>query len=514
MPKRIAIDGSRLTIRELVDVARRATPVSLSAPARRAVMRSHAFLERLVERGESVYGVTTGTGDLASVAISRELGAELQRRIVLSHAAGFGEPQPDAVVRAGMLCRANTLAKGRSGVRLDLVRMLLDLLNAGVTPIVCEKGSVGASGDLSPLCQVAEVIMGGGEVRYRGERMPAALALKKARIEPLTLHFKEGIGLINGSQMMTGEAALHCFDAENVVKNAVIAAAMTLEALRGALQAFDARIHEARPFPGQRAVASGIRRLVAGSRILAGPTGRVQDAYSLRCIPQILGPTLDALAYASRQIGIEMNSAADNPLFFSEDREHLAGGNFHGQPVAMAADFLGIALCEAASLGERHVNRMLNASLSGLPPYLAKGTGLNSGLMGAQLTAAALVSENKVLAHPGVVDSISVSSDEEDHVSMGPVSVRTLKEIRCNTAAVIAIEMLCAAQAIDFRGARKTGAGVRAAHRVVRGAVTHLVDDRPLYPDIRKVVDLVESGAVVGAVERKIGSLDLGTRAD
>jgi histidine ammonia-lyase len=510
MAKRVVIDGNSLTIEGVHRVARQGAAVALSPEALRRVSRSRRVLEKLVERGDAIYGVTTGVGELANVRISKELGAELQKRLVLSHAAGYGNIQPVDVVRAAMLLRSNTLAKGHSAVRRETLRAYLELLNRGVTPVVYEKGSLGASGDLSPLSQIAEVLMGGGNAFLNGEAMPGPLALKRVGLEPVSLTFKEGVGLINGSQMMTGELALRCGDAENILKHAVIAAAMSVEALRGARDAFDARIHELRPFPGQIAIAESIRRLTAGSEILAGPAGKVQDAYSLRCAPQIMGASLDALAYARRQTLIEMNSACDNPLLFPDDGACLAGGNFHGQPVAMAADFLTIAMSETASVSERRTNRLLNPALSGLPAYLVTGKGLNSGLMGAQITAAALVSENKVLSHPGVVDSISVLADEEDHVSMGPVSVRKLGEVCRNVVGVVAVELLAAAQGIDFRKPRRPGPGVRAAHREIRKVVAHLEDDRALHPDIGKLAELIRAGTIVKAVERAAGPINLG----
>lgn len=511
MTRNVTIDGTSLTIGSVRRVARLGAKVALSPRAARRVAKCRRLLEKMVDRGDPIYGVTTGVGDFARIRISTELGDELQRRIVVSHSAGYGEPKTIDAVRAAMLCRANTLAKGYSAVRLETLRSYIELLNAGVTPVVCEKGSVGASGDLSPLCQIAEVVMGHGETWYYGERVPGALALKKAGLAPVTLTFKEGLALINGSQMMTGELALRCADAENILKNAIIASAMTIDALRGARSAFDARIHELRAFPGQIAVAENVRRLTAGSDLLDSAGAAVQDAYSLRCTPQILGPSLDALAWVEHQVTIEMNSAADNPLFHLEDGAHLAGGNFHGQAIAIAADLLAIALSEVASVSERRTNRLLNPALSGLPDFLVEGKGLNSGLMAAQFTAAALVSENKVLAHPGVVDSIPLAADTEDHVSMGSVSVRKLKEICLNVTGVIAIEMLAAAQALDLRKPKRAGTGVRAAHRLIRGVVEHLTDDRILHPDIAKIASLVESGQLVEAVERKTGPLDPGS---
>ncbi|HVO77211.1 MAG TPA: histidine ammonia-lyase [Candidatus Bathyarchaeia archaeon] len=506
------MDGTSLTIQGVESVARLEATVALSSAAAKRVAKCHRFLERMVDRGDPIYGVTTGVGDFAKVRISRELGSELQRRIVVSHSAGFGDPKPVEAVRAAMLCRANTLAKGLSAVRLETLSTYIELINGGVTPVVYEKGSVGASGDLAPLCQIAEVLMGRGEAWYRGERIPGALALKKAGLAPASLTFKEGLALINGSQMMTGELALRCADAENLLRNAIIAAAMSIDALRCVRSAFDARIHEARPFPGQIAVAENVRRLTEGSSLLDSAGAGVQDAYSLRCAPQVLGASLDALAYVERQVTTEMNSAADNPLFFPEDGAQLAGGNFHGQPIAIAADLLAIALSEVASVSERRTNRLMNPALSaGLPDFLVEGKGLNSGLMGAQITAAALVSENKVLAHPGSVDSIPVAADTEDHVSMGAVSVRKLRDICSNVTGVVAIEMLSAAQALDFRSAKKAGAGVRTAHRIIRGAVEHLTDDRILHPDIMRVALLIASGEIVRAVERKAGSINLGS---
>jgi histidine ammonia-lyase len=381
------------------------------------------------------------------------------------------------------------------------------MINKGVTPVVYEKGSVGTSGDLSPLSQMAEVCIGGGEAYYRGERMPGAEAMRQAGLEPIVLTYKEGLGLINGSQMMTGQLALILHDTERLLKSAMIASSMTIDALRSVSNAFDPRVHRIRPYNGQRTVARNIRHLVEGSEIMAMKTGKVQDGYSLRCTPQILGPSLDAYHYVRNQTLIEMNSAADNPLFFTEDNVHLAAGNFHGQPVGMAADFLAIALSEIANLSERHTNRLLNPVLSGLPDFLVEGKGLNSGLMVAQYTAAALVSENKVLSHPGVVDSISVSADQEDHVSMGPVSIRKLNEILKNVWTVIAIEMMAGAQAFDFRAPNAPGKGTGTAYRQIRKVVPHLEDDRPLHPDIGNIRQILTDYTLIEAVESEIGEI-------
>ncbi|MEW6250164.1 MAG: histidine ammonia-lyase [Planctomycetota bacterium] len=454
----VVLDGNSLSIEQIVAVARQHAPVGLAPAAREQVQRSRDFLEKCVRDGMAIYGVTTGIGELARVRISPEQSAELSRRIIYSHSAGTGDPFPEDAVRAAMLLRANVLAKGCSGVRPCLLDTVLAMINRNVVPYINEKGSLGVSGDLSPMSQFAEVAIGEGRAWYQGELLPGGEAMKRAGIKPTDLTYKEGLGLINGSQMMTGGAALLVYDAERVLKNAVIAAAMSLDALRAVERAFDPTVHRARAYPGQNAVAANLLRLFAGSQIMADKTGKVQDGYSMRCTPQALGPSFDTLEHVRRIVNIEVNAAADNPLFFpaepgsetSSGGQYFAAGNFHGQPVAMVMDFLCIALAEAADLSERHTNRLLNPVLSGLPDFLVQGNGLNSGLMVAQYTAAALVSENKVLSHPAVVDSISVSADQEDHVSMGPIAVRKCGEILRNVRAVLAIEMLCAAQAMDF----------------------------------------------------------------
>ncbi len=463
----------------------------------------------MVESGMAIYGVTTGIGEFARIRISPEQSAELQRRIVYSHAAGTGNPFPIEVVRGAMVCRANTLAKGYSGVRMKIANIFLELLNKGVTPVVFEKGSVGTSGDLSPLAQLAEVCLGEGEAFYKGERMPGAEALKQAGIEPVDLSYKDGLGLINGSQMATAGAALNLNDARNLLKNAFIASAMTIDALKGVAKAYDARYHQVRPFKGQNTVARNLRILMDSSAIMAEKSGKVQDGYSMRCTPQVLGPSVDTWFYVREQVETEMNSAADNPLFFPEDNVYIAGGNFHGQNIGMVMDFLCIAMSEVANLSERHTNRLLNPTLSGLPDFLVEGRGLNSGLMVAQYTAAALVSENKVLSHPSTVDSISVSADQEDHVAMTPIAVRKCKEIIQNVGAVLAIEMMSAAQAFDFRKPLRPGRGTSIAYDLIRKHVDHLENDRVLHPDINKIAELIRDGSIVKAVEDEIGDLPL-----
>ncbi len=510
----VVLDGNSLSIEQLVKVAREWATVSVSDAARQKAQRSRDFLERCVEEGLAIYGVTTGIGELARVRISPEQSAELSRRIIYSHSAGTGELFPEDSVRAAMTCRANVLAKGYSGVRLKLIDTVLNMINKGVIPAINEKGSLGVSGDLSPLSQFAEVAIGEGRAFYKGELMSGAEAMKRAGVEPTDLTFKEGLGLINGSQMMTGGAALLCYDAERVLKNAVIAAAMTLDALRAVERAFDPRIHIQRPFGGQNCVAANLLQLFADSEIMADKTGKVQDGYSIRCTPQALGPSFDTLEHARRVVHTEMNAAADNPLFDPDNQQYFAAGNFHGQCIGFAVDFLCIAMSEAANLSERHTNRLLNPTLSGLPDFLIEGNGLNSGLMVAQYTAAALVSENKVLSHPASVDSISVSADQEDHVSMGPIAVRKCGEILRNVRGVLAIEMMAAAQAMDFHKGKQPGRGTRIAYELIREQVPFMKDDRVMYPDIEAIRSLIDSNTLLDTVEAELGPLKMARDMD
>ena len=506
---KVILSGDKLTVEQLWAVAHEGAFVEIAEDSKQKVQECEKFLQEMVDSGEAIYGVTTGIGEFARIRIKPELGEELQKRIIYSHAAGVGDYFSVAEVRAAMLCRCNTLTKGYSGIRLVTLQTFVDMINNGIAPMVNEKGSVGTSGDLSPMSQIAEVVIGEGKAMYKGEVLPGKEVLKRAGIEPVRLHYKEGLALINGSQMMTGGLALLIYQAERIFKEAVIASSMTIDALRSVEKAFDARVHNVRPFEGQRLVAKHIRTMTDSSEIMAMKSGKVQDGYSLRCTPQVLGPSLDALKYCRKQVETEINSAADNPLFFPKDGVHLAAGNFHGQNIAIAADLFGIAMAEIADLSERHTNRLLNPALSGLPDFLVEGKGLNSGLMVAQYTAAALVSENKVLAHPASVDSISVSADQEDHVSMGPIGVRKGKEILKNTTAVIAIELMSACQAFDFRKPLKPGKGCIAIYELVRQHVKHLEDDRVLYPDIEAINNIVKDFTVLKKAESIIGEISL-----
>ena len=508
-PMTVQIEGLKLTIEQVHDVARNHSKVKLAEKAKKAVLRCRKVVEDLVADGQLIYGVTTGIGELARVRVPPEVGQELQKRIVYSHSAGVGKFFDEDEVRAAMLLRSNTLAKGYSAVRLSTLETLIKMLNRNVVPAINEKGSVGTSGDLSPLSQMAEVVMGEGRAFYKGKMMSGRKAMAMAGLKPVKLSFKEGLGLINGSQMFTGCGALRLYDATRVIKSAMIASAMTADALRTPLRGYDRRIHAVRPYNGQNAVAANMRKLLRGSTLAGKGCGKVQDAYSLRCIPQVYGPSVDALHYVRGQIEIEINSACDNPLFFPRERKQLACGNFHGQPVAMALDLLGIAMSEVGGLSERHINRMMNPNLNvGLPGFLVKGEGLNSGLMVAQYTAASLCSENKLLAHPAIVDNFSMAADQEDHVCMGPISARKLKEIIWNVINVLAIEMMAAAQAYDFLDGRP-GIGPRAAYQEIRKVVKPLKKDRVLYPDIQAIAAKIANCEILDAVEAKAGKLDL-----
>lgn len=505
----ISLDGNSLTLDEVVRVARGREKVEISPAGQRQVLASRAIVEKLLESTTPVYGISTGFGDLSQIWISPQEREALQRNLILSHAAGVGECLPEDVVRVAMLMRANSLVKGYSGIRLATVEMLLELLSRGVYPAVPCKGSVGASGDLSPLSHIALVLMGEGKAFVDGRLVKGSEALAAVGLDPVAFAAKEGLALINGTQIMTAVGALAVYDAAALMKAADIAAAMSLEALRGTRAAYDERISRIRPHPGQLATSANLLKLTADSRIMESHEncGKVQDAYSLRCVPQVHGASKDAVRRTLETIEIEMNAATDNPLIFPDTGEVISGGNFHGQPVALVMDYLKTALAEIGSISERRVNRMLDAHLSDLPPFLTAYPGVDSGLMITQYTAAALVSENKVLAHPACVDSIPTSANQEDHVSMGTIAARQAREILENVRHVIAIEMLVAAQGLDFLKPLEPGAGVRAAHQAVRSAVPHLEEDRVPAEDIATVYKLLVGGEIVDQVESAVGGL-------
>ncbi|MCL6611647.1 MAG: histidine ammonia-lyase [Peptococcaceae bacterium] len=497
--KPVVIDGDSLGIEDVIQVARHGKPVELSPDGRKKIARSWETLRSLIDSNRVIYGVSTGFGKLSNVLISPEQSRQLQINLIMSHSCGVGKPFPEEVVRAIMLLRANTLCKGFSGVGPYVVETLIRMLNRGVHPVIPEKGSLGASGDLAPLAHTALVMIGLGEAFYRGRRMTGRQAMKIAGIPLVNLEGKDGLGLINGTQVMTALGALWVDEAEALAKTADIAAALTFEALAGLPQALDPRVHELRPHPGQRACAAFLRAMLEGSTY-AGRSGRVQDAYSLRCVPQVHGASMDAINYVKGVIRTEINSVTDNPLVFPEEGDVVSGGNFHGQPLAIALDLLAIAASELANISERRIERLLNPQLSGLPPFLSPRSGLNSGLMIAQYTAAALVSENKVLASPASVDSIPTSANQEDHVSMGSIAARKAGEVLENLRHVLAIELLCAAQAIDLQEPGVLGRGTSAAYRAVRTAVPRLDGDRVLSPDIRKLAKLLSTRELLNKV--------------
>jgi histidine ammonia-lyase len=470
--------------------------VEVSPEALAAMEASHKMVRDTAEGKDPVYGVNTGFGQLAGVKISAEHSSDLQRNLIMSHACGVGEPFPAEIVRGIMLLRANALSNGFSGVNPKVVEILIAMLNEGVHPVVPMKGSLGASGDLCHLAHVALVMIGMGEAVYNGRLMPGAEAMAAAGIDVLDPRDKDGLGLINGTQAMGAIGTFCVYDAMNLMELANACAALTVEALGGRDDAFDEKLHKARPHQGQIVCAAEMRRLLEGSKNV-NTAGRVQDAYSLRCVPQVHGASWDAINYAKNVLTVEINAVTDNPLVFPKDGQIISGGNFHGQPLALCLDFLAIALAELANISERRTERLVNPQLSGLPGFLTHNPGLNSGFMIAQYTAASLVSENKVLAHPASVDSIPSSANQEDHVSMGAVSARKCAEIVNNVKYTLAIELLAAAQALDISG-RTEGLGERAAalHKAVRSAVPVLESDRVLSTDIELIKTLIDSGAL------------------
>lgn len=508
--REITLATEGMTLEDLVVIARKEARVRLSEQAANKIVEAGNLVEKWVRDGRVVYGVTTGFGALSDVVITRDETRQLQQNLLMSHAAGVGPVLDAETVRAVMALRVKDLARGNSGIRIRTVERLMDLLNGGVYPVVPEKGSVGASGDLAPLAHLALVLIGQGEAFYHGDRLTGGEVLKRCGLAPLELQAGEGVALINGTQVMTAVGALATYDAIRLSKVADIAAAMSLEVLMGSRTEFNQRIHAARPHPGQAAAADNMERLTRQSEIISShkDCSRVQDAYTLRCSPQVHGATRDALGYVRKVIETEMNSSTGNPLIFPETGDFLLGGNFHGQPVALALDFLCMAVSELACISERRVERLVNPFLSGLPAFLVDHGGLNSGFMIAQYTAAALVSENKILSHPACVDSIPTSANKEDHVSMGTISARKARDVVKNSENVLAIELLCAAQALDLFTNMKPGQGTLAAYRAIRHAVPHLDKDRVLSPDIERVVGLIREGVLLKEVESKVGLLN------
>ncbi len=524
----LLIDGNGLSLEEVSEVAALRRQVDLSDTARSQIADSRKIVEQMLEDGSVVYGITTGFGKFKDVYIPPEDSLKLQKNFLLSHAVGVGPNLSISETRATMLLRANALAKGYSGIRKRVVGLLMDMLNKGVHPLIPEQGSVGASGDLAPLAHLALVLIGEGEAEYNGKVYDGREALNRAGLKPVILQAKEGLALTNGTQVMTAIGSLVLKEALDLAKIADIIGAMTLEALLGTKAAFDPQVHKIRPHPGQTASAKNLRTLVADSDLMESHKncGMVQDAYSLRCMPQVHGATRQALDHARTVLEIEINSATDNPLIFESGV--ISAGNFHGQPIALVMDYVAIALSELANISERRTERLVNPSLSnGLPPFLILNGGLNSGFMIAQYTAAALVSENKSLAHPASVDSIPTSANQEDHVSMGTIGARKARSILKNLKYVLAIELLCATQGIDLRTgqykksggqafapegiethSQTPGKGVEAAYDFVRENIAYLSKDRLLKTDIETAFQLIDSGDLLARVESVVGELD------
>ncbi len=506
--KAVLLDGEHVTVEDVATVAHENVAVAISDAAWQRVKDCRKMVEELVSTGKVVYGVTTGFGKFSDVHISPEDAAQLQVNLIRSHACAVGQPMSIPAVRALMMLRANALSKGYSGIRPETLQLLIDCLNHGVHPVVPEQGSLGASGDLAPLSHLALVLMGEGEAFYQGERLSGGEALKKAGLSPIQLQAKEGLALINGTQIMTSIGTLTYVKAKALAKAADMIAALTVECLRGIPEAFAEEVHRVRPYPEQLGVASNLRRLLTGSKLTTEQGEiRVQDAYSLRCLPQVHGASRQVLTYVEDKLSIEVNSATDNPLLFLEEGKVISGGNFHGQPMAFAMDFLKIGMSELANISERRTERLVNPALSELPAFLSHQPGVESGMMILQYVSASLVSENKVLAHPASVDSIPSSANQEDHVSMGTTAARHAAQVIDNVSKVLAIELICAAEAAEFVGADGLAPATRKLYDLLRGVVPPVLTDRSTSADIEKVAAALLQGKWVQEVEKISGEL-------
>jgi histidine ammonia-lyase len=502
----ITLDGNSLTLDDLTAIAYAFAPVSIADAARARVVSARAVVDEFAARDTPTYGINTGFGDFAEVRIPHESLRELQLNLVRSHAAGVGDPLAVPVVRATMALRANVLAKGYSGIRPETLDLLIAMLNRGVHPVVPSRGSVGASGDLAPLAHLSLVLIGEGEAWYEGSRRAGADAMRRAGLEPTRLEPKEGLALINGTQPSTALLGLALAAAERLARTADIVAALSIDGLQGSTRPFEARIHDARPFPGQSVAADNLRRLLAGSGINAAHAncGRVQDAYSMRCAAQVHGAAREALRFVRQVFEIEANAATDNPMVFADTREIVSGGNFHGAPVALAADVLCLALAQLTTISERRSDRLVNPSSSGLPAFLTRHGGVQSGLMMAQVTAAALTSELKTAAHPASVDTIPTSGNREDHVSMSMAAGLKATRVAELATQVIAVELLCAAEAHDLLRPLVTSPPLLAVHRLVRRHVAPLEHDRPPSRDLAAITELITSGDLERACAMKV----------
>ena len=505
----IIIEDGHLTIGDVVKVARNFETIALSEKAIAAVNKARAYVDEKLEKGEIIYGLTTGFGKFSDRFIPREDTAALQKNLIISHSCGMGDPYPTEVVRGAMLLRINALARGNSGVRLETLETLVNMLNKGVHPVVPQKGSLGASGDLAPLSHIVLVMLGEGEAEYKGEVMSGKAAMEKAGIKTIELSAKEGLALINGTQIMTSMAALLCHDARLLAKTADIALAMTGEALNAITKAFDPKVHLVRGHKGQIESAENMARLLEDSKLSARvQPGKVQDAYSLRCAPQVHGASRDAIDYVYAAVEREINAVTDNPIVFSDEDDVISAGNFHGQPMALAMDFLAIAMAELSNISERRTERLVNPQLSaGLPAFLTEDGGVNSGFMIVQYSAASMVSENKVYCHPASVDSIPSSANQEDHVSMGTTAARKARMVLDNVQKVLGIELFCASQGIYFRGEDKLATATDALYKHIRKSVAPVKEDKVMYTELAKFDRMVKNGEVVAVVEQAIGAL-------
>ncbi len=504
----VVLDGSGLTIEKLVRIARHGEKVELHSEALERIKVCRAMLEEKIVAREIMYGVNTGIGEFSEVVLTDDQTKQFQRYLIYNHAAGIGEPTPIEYVRAAIAGRINVHAHGKSGCRPEITFTLIEMLNKGLTPVVCQKGSVGACGDLSPMSQIALLLMGEGEAFYRGERLPGKEAMDKAGIPIPGLKARDGLATINGSNLLTAMSAIHIYEMERWIKQAQIACAMTLEALYANMKPYDERLHQVRGFQGAVKTAQNLNNLVAGSDLVTGKMKvKVQDAYSMRSTPQVIGAAIDAIAYARSQVEIELNGVGDNPIFFPEYQLTLTGANFQGTPVCLPMDMAGAAITMVCVLSERRFNRLTNPALSvGLPPFLTKGAGMMSGMMLSQYTADMLITEQRILSAPASIMSIPAAADQEDFVSMGMNTAIKNKQILDNAYGVLGIEFMGAAQGLDFRDFTP-GKGVLAAKGVVRKHVEYLDEDRPLYPDHNVMMELVRSGEILKVVEEEIGKL-------
>ena len=504
----VELNGSELSIHDVEAVSRNRANVSVSKDAWQRIETCRTMIQNKIDAHEVMYGVTTGIGEFSEVVLSPEQVTEFQRFLIYSHAAGIGDAMVEEVVRGAMVGRINVHCHGNSGGRPQVTEQIVNMLNRGITPIAAAKGSVGACGDLSPMSQIAMAMMGEGESIYDGKRMPSDVALESAGLQPLELEARDGLAIINGSNMLTAMAALSLCDVERWLKYQDIAAAMTLEALNANMTPYDSRLHELRGFKGSEVVAANLRLLTKGSEIMAATGKKVQDAYSLRSTPQVVGAVRDAAAFAREQVEIELNGVGDNPVFLPDEDRVITGANFQGTPIALPMEMVGTGMSMAAVLSERRLNRLTNPALSaGLPPFLTEKAGMHSGLMVAQYTACALVAETRILSHPAANQSIPAAADQEDFVSMGMTTTQKTRQIIENCYGVLAIEMIAAAQALDIREG-EPGVGVRSAHQVIRKYIDHLDDDRALFPDNDRMVELLMSGELLAAVENVVGPLN------